>query len=200
MRPRQPAERRSQRGRAARQLVLNVLEGQQQADEGGPSLAGWERVLLLVPERQHAETVSMSCGDVTERQSDALRDVGLAPIRGAERHRHRRVEDDPADEHALGEVHADVRLPRPGGDVPVNVADVVLAGHVGANLGQLGAAAEHVRPVVAREQPFDATHDGQVERPQQLVRKRPRAGLLRRALYDAPGGAAHATRSLPRSS
>ena len=129
----------------------------------------------------------MSCGDVTECQSDALGDVGLAPVRGAERHRHRCVEDDPADEHSLGEVDADVRLARPRGDVPVDVADVVLAGDVGANLGQLGATAEHVRPVVAREQPFDAAHDGQVERPQQLVRKRPRAGLLRRALDDAPG-------------
>ena len=133
----------------------------------------------------------MACGDVTERQSGALGDVGLAAVRGAERHRHRGVEDDPADEHPLCELHADVRLPRPRGDVPVDVADVVLAGHVGAHLSQLGAAAEHMRTVVAREQPFDATHDGKVERPQQLVRKRPRARLLRCALDDAPGGAAH---------
>ncbi len=101
----------------------------------------------------------MAARDVAERQRGPLGDVGLAPVCRAERHRHRVVEQDPADEHPLGQVDAHVRLAGACGDVPVDVADVVFPGHVRPHLGELGAAAEHVRAVVAREQAFHTAND-----------------------------------------
>ena len=53
-----------------------------------------------------------------------------------------------------GDVDADVRDRRPGGDVPVDPADVV-AGLVRADLGELRAAAEVVGAVLAGQEAAD---------------------------------------------
>ena len=131
----------------------------------------------------------------TPSATSALRRVG-----GAERHRRRRVEDDPRDEHALGEVDADVRLRRPRGDVPVDLAHVVPR-HVRAHLRQLGAAAEQGRPVVAGEQPVDAPGDRQLERLEQRVGHGPGPGSVRGRLgAERTQDADHAAAGLPSSS
>ena len=70
---------------------------------------------------------------------------------------------EPGDEHALGELDADVRRAGARGDVPVDSADVV-AGLVGPYLVELGADAGERRPVVAGEQPVDAAADRELER------------------------------------
>jgi hypothetical protein len=74
-------------------------------------------------------------------RSRLLRDVGLAPVGGAERIDGDVSSDEPGDEHALGVLHADVRLAGPRGDVPVDLAHVV-ARHVRPDLRELAAVAE----------------------------------------------------------
>ena len=87
----------------------------------------------LGAERDEPEPVPAPRRGVADRERDAFGHVGLAPLGRAERHRGRRVEDEPGDEDALGELDADVRLAGAGGDVPVDPADVV-AGLVRAHL------------------------------------------------------------------
>ena len=155
--PRRAASRR----RAVR--LVPVAEGEEQADEPRPSLRRRQDALGRAAEADDADPVAAHRRDVADRERHAVRDVRLAPVRGAERHRRRDVEHDPRDEHALGEVDADVRLGRPRGHVPVDPPHVV-ARHVRPHLRELGAAAEQGRAVVAREQAVDPPGDRQVER------------------------------------
>ena len=86
---------------------------------------------------------------VADRASDALGDVGLAAVGGAERHGGRDVEDEPGRQRPLGDVDAHVRLARPRGRVPVDQADVVARRRTAAT-----ARARCRRPrVVARSSP-----------------------------------------------
>ena len=116
---------------------------------------------------------------MAERERNAHGDVGLAAIGRAEAHRGRLVEHHPGDEHALGELHPDVRLARARGHVPVDQADVVTR-LVGPYLRELAAAPEHVRAVIAREQAVHAPADRELERAEQRLRHRPGTGALRR--------------------
>ena len=131
------------------------------------------------PNGRQPDAVPAHAGGVAERERDAHRDVGLAAIGRAESHRRRLVEHDPGDEHALGELHPDVRLPRARGHVPVDQADVV-ARLVRPHLRELAAAPEHVRAVIARQQAVDAPADRELERAEQRLRHRPGTGALRR--------------------
>ena len=72
---------------------------------------------------------------------DALGDVRLAAVGGAEGHRRRDVEQQPRGQRALRDVDPDVGCGHPGGRVPVDAPDVV-AGLVRPDLGELRAAAE----------------------------------------------------------
>ena len=122
------------------------VKGEQKPDQCCSALAGRDGARLAVAERQHAEPVAVAARDVAERERRALCDVRLASLGRSELHRHRRVEHDPADEHALGQLDADVRLPCPRGDVPVDVTDVVLAGDVRTYLGELGPSSRARAP------------------------------------------------------
>ena len=113
---------------------------------------------------------------MAERQPDALGDVGLAPVGGPEGHRRRDVEHEPRGQGTLGDVDPDVRDRRPGGDVPVDPPDVV-ARLVGTDLGELGATAEVVRPVLAGHEAADPPPDGHVERAQERLGRGARPGL-----------------------
>ena len=151
----------------------------EQAEQAGAALMRRQRHRLRVAEREHAEPVATPCRDVTDRDRDAVGDVGLAAIAGAELHRRRRVEQEPGDEHALGEVDAHVRLAHARGDVPLHLPHVV-AGDVRPNLGELDAVAVLRRSVVAREHALQPAADLDLERAKRLRRQRPRAGTLRR--------------------
>jgi hypothetical protein len=118
---------------------------------------------------------------MAERDGDPFRDVGLAPVGGAELHRRRGVEHEPADEHTLGEVLAYVRLAGPGRDVPVDSPHVV-AGDVRSDLGQLGPVTVDERAVVAGEQALDPASDADVERAKQALGQRPGTWPVGRAL------------------
>ena len=136
---------------------------------------------------------------MAERERDAERDVGLAAVGRAEPHRERAVEHDPGHEDALGELHPDVRLPRAGRHVPVDQPDVVTR-HVRAHLGELAAAAEQVRAVIAREEAVDPAADRELEGAEQRLRHRPGAGALRRLDDTECPQAGHAATGLPSSS
>ena len=224
--PRQPQERRAPVGRAAevrddddqRALPSDAVgelervaqlagpaRGQlaqqvQRVEQGAPSLAGpLDR--LLRSERDRAEPVAAPRRRVADGDGDALRDIRLASLAGAERHRRRRVEDEPRDEDALGELDANVRLAGACGHVPLDPAHVV-SGLVRPNLPELAADSGERRAVVAREQAVDPAADRQLERAQRRRRQRPGPGRRRRpARCERVGdGGAHATaRVRPRS-
>ncbi len=118
---------------------------------------------------------------MADGQRHALGDVELAPVGGAERHRSRRVEHHPRRQCPLADVDANVRLAHAGGDVPVDVADVV-ARVVGADHRQLGAGADLRRQVLAGHEALHASQDREVERAQDRGRDRAGAGALGRAL------------------
>ena len=110
---REPVEEQQRLGEPALagRLVAQRRERQQQA---APALPGTAPARILGAERDEPEPVAAPRRGVADRERDALGDVGLPPVGGAERHRGGAVEDEPGDEHALGELDADVRLRRCG--------------------------------------------------------------------------------------
>ena len=131
-----------------------------------PPVAGPPNVTM--PSRLPRWVARWPTAIATPSATSALRRSGRA-----ERHRWRESSSEPRRQRALRDVDADVRDGGPGGDVPVDPADVV-ARLVGPDLGQLEAAAEVVRPVLPGEQPVDPTADRQVERAEQRLRCRAR--------------------------
>ena len=121
-----------------------------------------------------------------DRERDALGDVCLPPFLGAEVHRCGRVEHEPRDEHALGELDTDVRDARARRDVPVDAAHVV-AGFVRAHLVQLAAEAGEGRTVVAGEEAVDAARDRELERLEALGGDRTGPGARGRPLAAGSG-------------
>ena len=85
------------------------------AEQAEAALARAQDPRLAAAEGDHAEPVAAPCRDVADGQRDALGDVGLAPVGGAEGHRGRDVEHQPGGQRALADVHAHVRLLHPGG-------------------------------------------------------------------------------------
>ena len=147
----------------------------QQPDEPDAALPRRQHARVRVSEGHDAEPVSAPRRQVADREGDPFRDVGLAAVGGPELHRDRRVDHEPADEDALRERDAHVRLVRPRGDVPVDAAHIV-ARHVRADERELGAFAVERRAVVAGEQSFDAPPDADVEGAQERLGHRPGAG------------------------
>ena len=135
---------------------------------------------------------------MAEAECDASGDVGLAPLAGPELHRRRRVEDEPRDEHALRELHADVRLAGAGRDVPLHQADVV-ARHVRTHLRELRPGPVMGGAEVAGEHARQAARDVELERAEELGRQGPRSRPLGRSLpeqrrrFHAAGGRASST-------
>ncbi len=135
-------ERLPEVGRSDPRLAVGLgPERRQQADEPHSALPCRQRPRVGASERHDPEPVAAPGRHVPDRDRGTLGDVGLTPFRRPELHRRRGVEDEPRDEHALSEGHADMRLRGPRGDVPVDSADVV-AGNVGPHLRELGPVAE----------------------------------------------------------
>ena len=175
--PRHAGERLPE-GRGADRLLGRLgPDGVQEPEQAGPALARRERPRRRIAERDHAEPIAVARGRVANRVGDALGDVCLPPVAGAERHRERRVEDQPGGEGPLGDLDAHVGLAGACRDVPVDEADVV-AGDVRADLRELGAGAERGRSVLSGEEPVDPSSQRELERAQQLLghRSRARAG------------------------
>ena len=135
-----------------------------------PSLPGRECTRAVVAERHESQPVTASRRNVADGDRHALGDVGLTPVGGAEMHRRGRVEHEPRDQHALREMHANVRDVGTRSDVPVDPAHVVVSRNVGTNLSELRSVAEQRRAIVARKQAFHPPPDADVERTQQRIR------------------------------
>ena len=191
----QPAEAgdcRAERGRSRGLEVGLPSQGEQEREQAAVPLPGRGRDRVTVAERGHGEPVAAAHGEVAECERDAFCDVPLAPVGRPEGHRRGRVEQQPGLDRPLGDVDADVRLAGPGGDVPVDPANVV-SEHVRPHLGELGAVAERPGAVIAGEQPVDPPAHGQVDLAQQRRGHRPRARAARRPLRSEGGDGAHAT-------
>ena len=197
---RDPRHRLRQRHPGGAVRLVPVAEREQQADEPGPTLGRREDALGRAAEADEPHAVPADGRRVTDGQGDAERDVGLAPRRRAEAHRGGEVEDDPRDEHPLGEMDAHVRLGGAGGDVPVDQPDVV-ARDVRPDLGELRPAAEERRAVVSCEQSVHTARDRQLERLEQALGDRSRPRPVRcRLCAECPQDADHAAAGLPSSS
>ncbi len=170
------AKRRTQGGRADAVGRLGLCpQGRQEAEETVATLRRRNGSGVGFAERDDAEPVAAPRCDVADGERDPFGDIGLPALGGAELHRRRRVEDEPRDEHALGELDAHVCLPCARRHVPVDSADVVTR-DVRTNLNELRSLAVQRRAVVAREQAFHPARERQVERAQQGPRKRARPG------------------------
>src|SRR5581483_10881928 len=173
-----------------------LAQRRQRQQQAAAALARPTPARVLRAERDEAETVAAAGGGMADRKRDALGDVRLAPVGGAEVHRRRRVEYEPGDEHTLRELDAHVRRPRAGGDVPVDPAHVV-ARLVRPHLVELRTEAGEGRAVVAREEPVDAARDRELERLEALGADRARPGPRRRPLAAGCGDQALQLRLTP---
>ena len=182
-------QRGAQRGRAHAVALAFAAQLGEQPEQAQAALARAQDARLAAAEREHAEPVAAPRRDVADGERDALGDVDLAPVGGAEGHRGRDVEHQPRRQRALADVHAHVRLLQPRGRVPVDVAHVV-AGVVRPDHRQLGAGADLRRQVLAGDEALDPLHHRQVERAQDLRAGRARARACpasARARRDEPG-------------
>ena len=176
-------DRVAERGRARAVLLRLRAQLVQQREQAEAALARAHDARGAAAERDHAEAVAAPRRHVADGQRDALGDVRLAAVRGAERHRGGDVEQQPRGHRALADVHAHVRLAHARGHVPVDVAHVV-ARAVGPDQRELGAAADLRREVLAGDEALHPPQHGEIQRAQDGRRDRPGAGLARAC---APG-------------
>ena len=146
--------------------------GQRPAKRDDPRLRAprAQHARLGCPERDQADAPRAAHAEAAEHQRDALRDIGLQPPRGAERHRRRDVQHDPGRQRAIGNMQTNVRLAaatsrRRRVDVPDVVADLVRA-----QLRQLHPDADAGGTAVAGQRTRDQPVDGDVERLDQGLR------------------------------
>ena len=166
---------------------------EQDTEQADPSLPRPQQHGFVPAEGRDADPVATPRGQVAQRDGDALGDVPLAAVGGAEPHGRGDVEQHPRGERPLGDVHAHLHLVRAGRGVPVDPADVVARLPL-ADLRELGADADRRGPVLAGQQAVDAPPDLHVERPKEGLRHRPGTGTVRRPL-SAEGRNGHAARN-----
>ena len=155
------AQRRAQRGVAAALGRRLLAQGDEQAEQAGAALTRRQRDRLVAAERVDAEAVGALARQLADDQGHALGDVGLAPVGGAEVHRGGVVDQQPGGQRPLGHGHAHVGLAHARGHVPVDLAHVV-ARHVRPDGGELDAAADARRAVLAGHDPLDPARQGQI--------------------------------------
>ena len=113
-------------------------------------------------EGDEADPVDAVGRGVGDGEADALGDVGLAPVLGAPRHRRRDVEHEPRGQGPLGDVDPHVGARSVRAVAFQSMVRTSSPGLVGADLRELGAVAEEVRPVVTGEEAVDAAPDREV--------------------------------------
>ena len=133
--------------------------------------------LLRPARREHGQPAAVARGGAADDVRDALGDVGLQPVGGAERHRRGEVDDEPGREDPLGHLQAHVRDTGARARRGVELAHVV-AELVGAQLRELGAAAHAGRRAIAGEHARPAARERQRHRVDE--RRRDRSGTLAR--------------------
>ena len=139
--------------------------GEHAAQRDDPGLGSARRQQARAPgaEGQQRHAAGAAHGQAAEHERHALGDVGLQPLRGAERHRRRDVEHDPRRQRALGDLQAHVGLAGARGRRRVDLAHVV-ADLVRAQLRELGARAHARRAAIAGQRAGRVARDDEVER------------------------------------
>ena len=145
-----------------------------QRDERGAAAARRELLRLRRAAGQQGDPAGAAHGEAADHERDALGDVGLQAVGGAERHRGGDVDEQPGRERALGHVVADVgdAGARAGGGI--DRADVV-AELVRPDLRELRAGAAARRPALARQHAGRAAGEHEVERLDERALHRARA-------------------------
>ena len=131
-------------------------------------------------EGQHAQAVAALRGEVADGDRDALGDVRLAAIGGAERHRRRDVEQQPGRQRALRDVDPDVGQ-RPSGRWRSSRCAGRRRPARTAGPGRAPCRRRARAPELARDEAADPAPDRQVERAQERLRRGAGSGSRRRA-------------------
>ena len=154
---------------AQARLAEQVLDEAQDLD--APAASG-DGVLDAAAVEHGADPVAAPGEQPGERRHEVDEDRPLEAIGvdGAEVHRGAEVEQEPRGDLAILVVLADVRRVHPGGDVPVDVPDVV-AGLVLAQRGEVDAVAVEQAPVVALKQAIQPADDLPVEALEDALRR-----------------------------
>ena len=161
-------------------------DGAAQRDHARLGAAGRQHARATGAVHDQPDAPGAADAEPPEHERDALGDVGLQPLGGAERHRGRDVEHDPRRHRPLGDVQADVRLAAGArGRRRVDVADIV-ADDIRPQLGELDPETDAGRAPVAGQRVREAARDRDVKRVDQRLRNRsrtlPRRGRLQQRL------------------
>ena len=157
-------------GRCLAAALLGRLGGDGAQEAEHPAIAAGRRrdVLAAGAEGDDAEPVAAPGREATDDEGGALGHVGLAPVGRPEVHRRGVVEQEPGRQLPVRHVLADLRDERPGGGVPVDLANVV-AGLVRPDAVELEAGAVAATEVVAGHLATDAPVERQLELPDEPV-------------------------------
>jgi hypothetical protein len=120
--------------RGGRSGAHGALGGDPAGDRSGPGQA-------IDAEGDHSEAVARAVAEQPYRGAELVGQVDLLAGCGAERHARRLVHEQPGVKGLVGPGAPNVRLPGPGGDVPVDPADVV-PGLVAGELFRFAAGPE----------------------------------------------------------
>ncbi len=118
-----------------------------------------------------ADAIAVARQDSREHRDELRRNRLLLQLLRAEIDRRGEVEQEPRRDFALLVVLAHVGRLEAGGDVPVDVADVV-AVRVFAQVGEVEAVAAEQRPVIAVQHPVEPADHRPLEPPQDRIRRR----------------------------
>ena len=170
---------------SARSVTPPPLTGQEQVAQQHEhlvaALAGRERPLLLPVVDDGPDPVAAPDEQLAEGGRELAQHALLGPLGRAERHRPRAVEQEPRGELAVLHEVPDEQLVHPGGDVPVDVADVV-APLVSAQVEEVGAVAAQQRSVVALQAPVESPYDLPREAAQDPLGRQAKGRRPRRSL------------------
>ena len=161
-------ERAGRRGLAAALLGGFRGDGPEEAEHAAAAALRRGDVLATGTERDDAEAIAAARREATDDERGPFGHVGLAPVGRPEVHRRGVVEQEPGGQLPVRHVLADLRDERPGGGVPVDLADVV-AGLVRAEPVELEAGAVTDAEVIAAHPAADAAVEGELELPDEPV-------------------------------
>ena len=145
------------------------------------ALPGRNRPLTVAVVDDRADPVAAPHEQLADRGGQLAEDLLLGSLHGAERHGARTVEQEPSRELAVLHELPYEQLVHAGGDVPVDVADVVTP-LVVAQVAEVGAVAAQQRAVVALQAAVESPDDLPLEAAQDPFGRQAGGGFHSRSL------------------
>ncbi len=158
--PRRGAEELAQVG--GRAPAHRAEELAHQGEDLAPPLPGRDGPHVPAVVDDGTEPVAAAHEQLAEHRGELAQDPLLGPLDGTEGHRPGTVDHEPRRELTVFHEVPDEQLVHPGGDVPIDMADVV-APLVGAQVGEVGAVASQEGAVIALQASVEAPDDLPVE-------------------------------------